>query len=71
MPKVKLSSTTKNKAIGKDFEEFTGTPNEKLYYQVCCCIVKHEKRFFLEQHVATGKHEKGIEKGSILFGHTK
>jgi len=31
MPKVKLSSATKIKAIRKDFEEFTATPNEELY----------------------------------------
>jgi len=25
-------------------------------------IVKHEKHFFVQQHVATWKHQKGIEK---------
>jgi len=48
MPMVKLSCAAKIKAIRKDFEqEFTATPNEELYSQVCCCIFKHEKRFLL------------------------
>jgi len=66
MPKVKLSSATKIKAIRKYFDEFTATSNDKLYYQVSCCIVKHEERFFVEQHAATGKHQKGIEKRNIF-----
>ena len=65
IPKVKLSSATKVKAIRKYFEELTATPNEKLYCQVCFCI-KHEKRFYVEQHVETGKHQEGIEKRNIF-----
>jgi len=38
---------------------------------VCCCIVEHEKCCLAEQHVATGKHQKGIEKRNIFFGHMK
>jgi len=46
MPKVKLSSATKIKAIIK-IVVFTAMPNEELYCQVCCCIFKQEKRFLL------------------------
>jgi len=34
-------------------------------------VLLHEKRFFVEQHVAIGKHQKGIEKRNILFGYIK
>jgi len=66
MPKAKSSSPTKIKAIRNDFEEFTATSNQKLYCQVCCCVVEHEKRIFVEQHVAIGNHHKVIEKRNIL-----
>ena len=48
--------------ITKDFKEFTATAKDELYCPLCCCIAKHEKRFFVEQHVATLKHRKVIEK---------
>jgi len=69
MPTVKLSSATKIKATRKDFEEFTATPNVKLYCQVCCCIIKYEKCFFVEQHVATGKHQEGIKKKYFVWSY--
>jgi len=68
MPKVKLSLATQIKAITKYFGMFRATPDEELCCQVWCCIVE-QKRFFVEQHVAPGKNQKGIEKRNILFGH--
>ena len=46
----------------KDFKEFTVTPKNELYCPLCYYIVKHEKQFFVEQHVATLKHRKSIER---------
>ena len=65
MPKVKVSDAKKVRSIINDFKEFTVTPKDELYCPLCCCIVKHEKRFFVEQHVATLKHKKSIEKTNI------
>ena len=56
MPKIKVSNAKKVRSI--ILKEFTATVKDELY----CCIVKHEKRFFVEQHVATLKHRKVIEK---------
>ena len=64
MPKTKVSVARKVRSIIKDFKEFTVTPKDELYCPLCCCIVKHEKRFFVEQHVATLKHRKGVEKAN-------
>ena len=64
MPKIKVSDARKVRSIIKDFKEFTVTPKDELHCQLCCCIVKHEKRFFVEQHVATLKHRKGVEKAN-------
>ena len=62
MPKIKVSDGRKVRSIIKDFKEFTVTPKDELYCLPCCCIVKLEKRFFVEQHAATLKHRKGVEK---------
>jgi len=61
MPKVKLSSATKIKAIRKDLRSL------QLYLMrnsIAKCAVAFLSReaLFVEQHVATGKHQKGIEK---------
>jgi len=60
--KVQLSSATKIKAM-KKIEESTATPNDELYCQVCCC---ERSACFVEQHVTTRKHQKGIEKRNIF-----
>ena len=62
MPKIKASNAKKVRSITKDFKEFTATAKDEPYCPLCCWIVKHEKRFFVEQHVATLKHRKVIEK---------
>ena len=62
MPKIKVCNAKKVRSIIKDFKKFTATPKDELHWPLCCCIVRHEKRFFVEQHVATLKHRKGIEK---------
>ena len=62
MPKIKVSNAKKIRSIIKDFKEFTATANDELHCPLCCCIVMHEKRFFVEQYVATLKHRKVIEK---------
>ena len=66
MPKIKVSDARKVRSIIKDFKEFTVTPKDELYSPLCCCIVKHEKRFFVEHHVATLKHRKGVEKANSV-----
>ena len=62
MSKIKVPNAKKVRSIIKDFKKFTATAKDELYCMLCCCIVKHEKRFFSEQHVATLKHRKVIEK---------
>ena len=62
MPKIKIFNAKKVRSIVKDSKEFTATPKDELYCTLCCCIVKHEKRFFVEQDVATFKHGKSTEK---------
>ena len=64
MPKIKVANARKVRSIIKDFKEFTVTPKDELYCPLCSYIVKHEKRFFVEQHVATLKHRKGVEKAN-------
>ena len=58
MPKIKVSNAKKVRLIVKDFKEFTATAKDELYCPLCCCIVKHEKPFFVEQHIATLMHRK-------------
>ena len=65
MPKIKVSDGRKVRLIIKDFKEFTVTPKDELYCPLCCCIVKHEKRFFVEQHVATST-EKALKRQRVL-----
>ena len=62
MPKIKVFNAKKIQSIIKDFKEFRVTAKDELYYPLWCCIVKHKKRFFVEQHVATLKHRKVIQK---------
>ena len=64
MPKIKVSDARKVRSIIKDFKEFTVTPKNELYCPQCCGILKHEKRFFVKQHVATLKHRKNVEKAN-------
>jgi len=35
----------------------------------CAVALLRTRSAFTEQHVATGKHQKGTEKRNILFGH--
>jgi len=58
--KGKIVQCYKDQSSLDRFWEFTVIPNEELYGQVCCCIL-NEKCFFVEWHVATRKHQKGIE----------
>ena len=62
MPKIKVFNVKKVRSIIKDFKEFTATAKDELYCPLCCCIVKHEKQFFVEQHVATLEQRNGVEK---------
>ena len=62
MRKIKVFNAKKVPSIIKDFKEFTATAKDKLHCPLCCCIVKHEKQFFVEQHVVTLKHRKVTEK---------
>ena len=59
MPKVKVSQSTKIKKIVHEYPAFQATPRNELYCKVCCCVVKHEKMFFVEQHLNTAKHKSG------------
>ncbi len=64
MPKVKDSQASKIKKIVREHAEFQATPKDELYCKVCCCIVKHKKKFFVDQHLNTAKHKNGIAGGS-------
>jgi len=65
MPKTPASTRHKSAAIIRDFPtEFISTPTSELYCKLCSCIVKCEKRFFVEKHRASNKHKSRLEQST-------
>ena len=57
MPKVSVKDCIKLKKFISDYpNEFSLAPTNELYCNFCECIVKHEKRFFVESHRKSIKH---------------
>ena len=51
MPKVAKTSNCKIKDIVERFSgEFSVSPANQLFCQICESVVKHEKTFFVESH---------------------
>ena len=62
MPKVKSSLGSKINAIVTEFPaEFTKTPIPQLFCNICNCVVKCDKRFHIDCHRKSRKHQKGVQ----------
>jgi len=61
MPNVKATIAYKNQSILKEFpEEFMKSPNNELYCNLCSCTVSCSKRFLVDSHRKTTKHQKAL-----------
>ena len=61
MGKTANSQAVKTKRYVNQFpKEFTCNPRNKLFCQLCATIVKCEKRFHVEQHLQTAKHQRKV-----------
>ena len=61
MPKVKQSYSSKVRSIlHKYASEFTSTPKGKLFCKVYDCIVKCDKKFMVDSHRGSAKHQRGF-----------
>ena len=72
MPKVKATKTSKIKSVLQDLpEECIKSPNHELYRDMCSCTVSCNKRFLVESHGNTSKHQKALRSRSeLLIPHT-
>jgi len=60
MPNVKATIAYKTQSILKEFpEKFMKSPNNELYCNLCGCTVSCSKRFLVDSHRKTSKHQKG------------
>ena len=61
MPKVKTTSAYKIQLIVKEFaDEFMESINNQLYCNLCNCAVSCKKRFLVDSHPNTSKHQKAL-----------
>ena len=61
MPKVKQSYSFKVHSILHEYaSEFTSTPKDELFRKVCDCIVKCDKKFMMDSHHGSAKHQRGF-----------
>ena len=61
MPKVKTTNTYKTQSIVKEFsDEFMVSINNQLYCNLCNCAVSCNKRFLVDSHLNTSKHQKAL-----------
>ena len=61
MPKVKQSYSSKVRSILHECaSEFISTPNGKFFCKVCDCIVKCDKKFMVDSHRGSAKHQRGF-----------
>jgi len=60
MPKVKQPNSLKVQSVLHDnVSEFTSTPKGGLVCKLCDCSVKSDKRFMVETHRRSAKHQRG------------
>ena len=61
MPKVKTPYAYKIQFIVKEFpDEFMESINNQLYCNLCNCAVSCNKRFLVDSHHNTSKHQKAL-----------
>ena len=61
MPKVKQSYSSKVCSLLHEYaSEFTSTPKGELFCKVCDCIVKCDKKFMVDSHCSSAKHQRGF-----------
>ena len=61
MPKIQKSNTSKiNSTIALYPGEFGSTPQGELYCNLCSVVVSHAKRFLVDSHRNTAKHQRGL-----------
>ena len=61
MPKVKTTNTYKIQSVVKEFsDEFMVSINNQLYCNLCNCAVSCNKRFLVDFHQNTSKHQKAL-----------
>ena len=61
MPTVKTTYAYKIQSIVKEFpDEFMESINNQLYCNLCKCEVSCNKRFLIDSHQNTSKHEKAL-----------
>jgi len=60
MPKVKQPNSSKIRCILHEYaSEFTSTPKGELVCKICVCLVNSDKRFMVEAHRRSAKHQQG------------
>ena len=63
MPKIKSSYSSKVKAVVNEHAfEFKSAPIGELYCKLCDCIVGCEKKFIVESHRHSVKHQNGLKR---------
>ena len=61
MPKVKTTYAYKIQSIVKECpDEFMESINNQLYCNLCNCAVSYNKRFLVDSHRNTSKHQKAL-----------
>ena len=61
MPKVKTTYAYKIQSIVEEFlDEFMQSINHELYCNLCDCAVSCNKRFLVDSHRNTSKHQKAL-----------
>ena len=63
MPKIKPSYPSKVKAVVKKHaSEFKSAPSSELHCKLCDCIERCEKKFTVESHHHSVKHQNGLKR---------
>ena len=61
MSKIKTTYAYKNQFIVKEFpDEFMESINNQFYCNLCNCAVSFNKRFLVDSHRNTSKHQKAL-----------
>jgi len=60
MPKVKQPNSSKFRNILHEYaSEFTSTCEGEIFCKFCGCLVNSDKRFMVEAHRRSAKHQRG------------
>ena len=71
MPRIKASNTSKIKSVLYDFpDKLTQNPNNKLYCNLCKCVLSYDKRFLVDSHWKTSKHQKTLGRSKLQMPQT-